>query len=86
MLVAGMLAAVLGWLHISIFTFLLIKIITKEQLCQQLVKLVKHICFYFFAYKNDNAGVAIPRASMPAAVLSWLYILIFAFLLVKIII
>ena len=86
MLAAGMPAIVLNRLHVPIFTFLFVKIITQRQLCQQLVKPVACICFCFFAHKNYNVGVAMPGVGRPATILDRLYILVFAFPLVKIII
>ena len=80
-----MLAAVLGRSHVPVFAFPLIKIITRRQLCQQLVRPVARMCFCFFACKNSNVGAAILGAGMLAAVLGRLYIPIFAFPLVKII-
>ncbi len=78
-------AAGSGRLHVSIFAFPLVKIITQGQLCQQLVKPVARTCFYFFAHKNRNAGVVMPGARMPAAISSQSHVLVFAFPLVKII-
>ncbi len=79
-------AAVSGRSHVPVFAFPIVKIITRGQLCQQLVKPVARTCFHFFAHKNRNAGAAMPRAGMPAAVSGRPHVLVFAFPLVKIII
>ncbi len=60
--VAGLPVAVSGRSHILVFAFPLVKIITRGQLCQQLVRPVVHTCFRFFACKNRNAGAAMPAA------------------------
>ena len=49
-------------MYIYIFSFLFVKIITREQLCQQLVKSVICICFRFSACKNRDTGIAILAA------------------------
>ena len=58
----GMPATLSSWLHIPIFAFLLVKIIMRGQLYQQLVRAVAHICYRFFAYKNCNTKAAMPAA------------------------
>ena len=50
------------WLYLYVFAFSLIKIVIREQLCQQLVSLVVQTYFRFFAYKNCNAKAAILAA------------------------
>ncbi len=61
-------AAMSGRPHVPVFAFPLVKIITRGQLCQQLVRPVAHMCFRFSAHKNRNAGAAMPAAGMPAAI------------------
>ncbi len=78
-------AAVSGRLHVPVFAFPIIKIITWGQLCQQLVKPVTRTYFHFFARKNRNAGAAMLGAGMPAVLSSRPHVLVFAFPLVKII-
>ena len=41
-------------LYICVFAFLVIKIITRRQLYQQLVRLILNTCFHFFNHKNCN--------------------------------
>ena len=85
MLVIGILRAVLSQSYISVFVFLLVKIIIRVELYQQLVRSVTYTYFRFFFYKSYNAEAVMLGAHMLAAVLDQLYIPVFAFLLVKII-
>lgn len=64
----GMSAAVLGQLYILVFVFLLIKIIMRRQLCQQLVRPVAYMCFRFSVYRNRNARAAILIANILTAI------------------
>lgn len=43
-----------GLSHIPVLAFSIEKIVTLEQLYQQLIKLVISICFCFFGCKNHN--------------------------------
>ena len=64
------------WLNVSIFTFLIVKIVIQRQLYQQLVKSIVYMYYWFFACKNHN---------MTIVVSSQLYVSIFVFPPTKII-
>ncbi len=59
---AGMPAAMSGRSHVPVFAFPLVKILTRRQLCQQLVRSIARTYFRFFSCKNRNAGAAMPVA------------------------
>lgn len=78
----------LGLLYIFVYNFLLIKIVKQGQLYQQLVKPIIHICFSFFAHKNDSAEATILAVGLKMGaitVINPLYIPIFVFQLIKMI-
>ena len=68
MLEASMPATISNRLHILTFVFPFVKIIMREQLYPQLIRLVAYIYFCFSTCKNCNAGAAMPAAGIPAAV------------------
>lgn len=77
-----------SWLYVPVFTFLFLKIVTQGQLCQQLVKPVAYMCFLFSACKNYSIRESMPAVKLNAIVAAMsnsLYILVFAFLFVKIV-
>lgn len=48
-----------GWSYIPVFAFLFVKIVTRGQLGQQLVKPVIRTCFHFFNREISNAEAAV---------------------------
>ena len=77
-----------GRLHVPVFGYSPIKIVTQGQLCQQLVRPLVHTCFRFSAHKNRSIGAAMLAAGLnvrAAAVSDRLYVPVFAFPLVKIV-
>lgn len=74
----------LSKIFLVVFAFLIAKIVMQGQ---QLCKASYLYLFLFFAYKNCNAGVALPAISMPAIVafLPNISLAVFAFLITKIV-
>ena len=77
-LVAG---AFLSNRSLAVFAFLIAKIVTREK---QLVRLVIHMCFHFFACKKSRAGAATGLLAAGAS-LSNISLAVFAFLIAKMI-